>query len=41
MPMKGRRTIQEFIAEERRGFEIDTAQREAIVRRIRELLASA
>ena len=39
--MKGRRTIQEFINEERRGFEIDTAQREAIVRRIKELLASA
>ncbi len=35
--MKGRRTIQEFIDAERRGFEVDTAQREAIVRRIREL----
>jgi hypothetical protein len=35
--MKGRRTVQEFIDKERRGFEIDTAQRAAIVRRIREL----
>ena len=35
--MKGRRTVQEFINNERRGFEIDTAQRAAIVRRIREL----
>jgi hypothetical protein len=35
--MKGRRTIQEFIDAEHRGFEVDTAQREAIVRRIREL----
>jgi hypothetical protein len=35
--MKGRRTVQEFIDKERRGFEVDTAQRAAIVRRIREL----
>ena len=35
--MKGRRTIQEFIDAERKGFEVDTSQREAIVRRIREL----
>jgi hypothetical protein len=35
--MKGRRTVQEFIDAGRHGFEIDTAQREAIVRRIREL----
>lgn len=35
--MKGRRTVQEFIDNERRGFEIDTTQRAAIVRRIREL----
>ena len=35
--MKGRRTIKEFIDSDRRGFEIDTSQREAIVRRIREL----
>lgn len=35
--MQGRRTIQEFIAAGRKGFEVDTAQREAIVRRIREL----
>ena len=36
--MKGRRTIQEFIDRQRRGFEIDTLQRDAIVRRIRELV---
>jgi hypothetical protein len=35
--MKGRRTIQEFIDKERRGFEIDSLQHDAIVRRIREL----
>ena len=35
--MKGRRTVKEFIDAGRHGFEIDTAQREAIVRRIREL----
>ncbi len=35
--MKGRRTVKEFIDSDRRGFEIDTAQREAIVRRIRAL----
>jgi hypothetical protein len=36
--MKGRRTMQEFIDAERKGFEVDIAQREAIVRRIRELV---
>jgi hypothetical protein len=36
--MKGRRTIHEFIDAERRGFEVDTVQREAIVGRIRALL---
>ena len=36
--MKGRRTLIEFIDADRGGFEIDTSQREAIVRRIRELL---
>ena len=36
--MKGRRTIQEFIDKERRGFEIDSLQHDAIVRRIRELV---
>jgi hypothetical protein len=36
--MKGRRTVQEFIDQERHGFEVDTSQREAIVRRIRELV---
>ena len=35
--MKGRHSIQEFIGVHRKGFEVDTAQREAIVRRIREL----
>jgi len=35
--MKGRHSIQEFIGAHRKGFEVDTAQREAIVRRIREL----
>jgi hypothetical protein len=35
--MKGRRTVQEFIDNERRGFDVDTAQRAAILRRIREL----
>jgi hypothetical protein len=35
--MKGRRTVQEFIDKERRGFEIDALQHDAIVRRIREL----
>ena len=35
--MKGRRTIKEFIDGDRHAFEIDTSQREAIVRRIREL----
>jgi hypothetical protein len=35
--MKGRRTVKEFIDVQRRGFEIDTLQRDAIVRRIREL----
>jgi hypothetical protein len=36
--MKGRRTVQEFIDKERRGFEIDSLQHDAIVRRIKELL---
>ena len=36
--MKGRRTVQEFIGRERRGFEIDSLQHDAIVRRIRELI---
>ena len=36
--MNGRRTIQEFIDDERRGFEIDSLQHDAIVRRIRELV---
>ena len=35
--MKGRHSIQEFIGVHRKGFEVDTAQREAIVRRIRQL----
>jgi hypothetical protein len=36
--MKGRRTVQEFIGKERRGFELDSLQHDAIVRRIRELV---
>lgn len=35
--MRGSRTIQEFLAFGRRGFEIDAAQRVAIVARIRDL----
>jgi hypothetical protein len=35
--MKGRHTIQEFISTQRKAFAVDMTQREALVRRIREL----
>jgi len=39
--MQGRRTVKEFIDSDRRGFEVDAADREAAAGRIRQISAEA